>query len=78
MPIPLVFNLQDHYFNLKHYTDFHNLSKIYPTIYRGWRPTDSIKMYQRLLFNVDNYTNTEINFKLPGNLPDFVQKLLNV
>jgi len=42
MPIPLVFNLEDNYFNLLHHSDFR---RIYPTIYRGWRPTDSIKMY---------------------------------
>jgi len=45
MPIPLVFNLEDNYFNLLHHSDSRDFRRIYPTIYRGWRPTDSIKMY---------------------------------
>lgn len=46
MPIPLIFDLEDNYFNLEHYIDPRDPSKKFKTIYRGWRPSDSIKMYQ--------------------------------
>ena len=36
MPIPLVFDLEDNYFNLEHYFDNKDLNKKYVTIYRGW------------------------------------------
>ena len=78
MPIPLVFDLEDNYFNLEYYIDNRYLNKNYTTIYSGWWPTDSIKMYLRLLLNKINFTKAEINFKMPGTLPGLVEKLLNV
>jgi hypothetical protein len=54
LPIPLVFDLEDEYFQFDHYIDFRDpLRGIYPTIYNGWRPLDSLKMYKKL-FSIKN------------------------
>lgn len=49
LPIPLVFDTEDDYFDLDHYIEPNNNKRTYPVIYKGWRPADSLKMYKRLL-----------------------------
>ena len=79
MPIPLIYDQEDEYFMLDHMIDMRDPKKgKYPTIYTGWRPADSIKMYRRLLGNKNKHHGTEFNFKMPGELPSVVQKLLDM
>ena len=41
LPIPLLFDREDEFFNLDHYSDIVTLKKKLSIIYRGWRPIDS-------------------------------------
>jgi len=52
LPIPFQFDMEDEYFALNHW-DLKEVKKAFPTIYTGWRPADSIKMYRQLLSNKD-------------------------
>jgi len=45
LPIPFVFDAEDHLFDLEHYADSRGKVE-YNTIYRGWRPQDSFKLYR--------------------------------
>lgn len=70
MPIPLTYDLEDDYFTLDHVIDPRDPRKgNYPTIYQGWRPADSLKMYRRILANKHKYHGSDFNFKMPGDLP---------
>ena len=52
MPIPLVFDVEDEYFDLEHLIDLRNPKRgCYPTIYSGWRPSDSLKLHKNCLQN---------------------------
>jgi len=51
LPIPLVFDTEDDFFDLDHYPEGNAARKKYPVIFQGWRPADSLKMYKRLLGN---------------------------
>jgi len=78
MPIPLIFDVEDEYFSLDHYIDPRDARRgKYPTIFTGWRPADSLKMYRRILANKHKYHGSDFNFKIPGELPPAVQKLLD-
>ena len=73
LPIPLIFDVEDEYFTLDHYVDPRDTRKgKYPTIFTGWRPADSLKMYRRLLNNTNKYHGSEFPFKIPGELPPAV------
>ena len=39
LPIPLIFDLQDQFFEMDHYSEG---KKLLPEIFRGWRPEDSL------------------------------------
>ena len=70
LPIPLVFDLEDEYFQLDHYIDYKDpLRGIYPTIYNGWRPLDSLKMYKKLFGIKNRFHGSDFPFKIPGELP---------
>lgn len=78
LPIPLVFDVEDEFFALDHYIDIRNPKRgCYPTIYQGWRPSDSLKLHKKLLANQHKYHGSEYPFKMPGELPSMVQKLLD-
>lgn len=78
MPIPLIFDDEDCYFGLEHLIDFRNKTRgSYPTIFQGWRPTDSIKLHTRLLGCKNAIHGSDYPFKLPGELPFIVRKLLD-
>ena len=78
LPIPLIFNVEDENFTLDHCIDHRDAKKgKHPTIFSGWRPADSLKMYRRLLNNTNRHHGTDFPFKLPGELPPAVQRLLD-
>ena len=77
LPIPLVFDTEDDYFDLDHYVDAFSTKKKYPVIFKGWRPADSLKMYKKLLSIDDQYHGSDYPFKVPSELPPSVQKLLD-
>jgi hypothetical protein len=78
LPIPLVFDDEDEYFALDHVINPRNPRLgSYPTIFYGWRPTDSMKMHRRLLENSDALTGSAYPMKLPGELPYLVRRLLH-
>lgn len=78
LPIPLVFDVEDEFFSLDQYIDIRQPKRgSYPTIYQGWRPSDSLKMHKRLLQNKHKIHGSEYPFKMPGELPSMVQKLLD-
>jgi len=72
LPIPLVFDTEDDYFDLDHYIEPNNTRRKYPVIFKGWRPADSLKMYKKLLNNTDPYHGSEFPFKVPSELPPSV------
>ena len=73
LPIPLIFDVEDEYFTLEHYFDPRDPRRgKHPTIFSGWRPADSLKMYKRLLNNANKHHGTEFPFKIPGELPPAV------
>ena len=72
LPIPLVFDMEDDYFDLDHYIEPNNTKRKYPCIYKGWRPADSLKMYKKLLNNPDPYHGSDFPFKVPSDLPDSI------
>lgn len=47
LPIPLVFDAEDDYFDLEHFIDG-SRKDVYPVIFKGWRPADSLKMYKKI------------------------------
>ena len=68
LPIPFVFDSEDHLFNLPHYADI-AMKKKQPVIYQGWRPADSFKMYRKILANNHPYHGSDFQFKVPSELP---------
>jgi hypothetical protein len=65
LPIPLVFDSEDHLFNLDHFLDRKKL----PVVYQGWRPADSLKFYKKILDNHNKYHGSKFNFRIPAALP---------
>ena len=47
LPIPLIFDREDNFFCHDHINDY--TKQIYPTVYQGYRPLDSLKMHKKLL-----------------------------
>ena len=76
LPIPFVFDTEDHFFNLDHFADAKGKIPL-QTIYQGFRPEDSFKMYRSLINNVHPYHGSCFPFKVPSELPPAVQKLLD-
>jgi len=77
LPIPLMFDTEDEYFELEHVFDVNQGTKVNPTIYYGWRPEDSFKLYKKLFQNKDPYVGSDFPFKMPSDLPLIVQKLID-
>ena len=69
LPIPLMFDTEDEYFELEHIIDTNPQKKVSPTIYYGWRPVDSLKMYKRFLTNKEPIIGSDYPFKMPSDLP---------
>ena len=72
LPIPLVFDSEDNYFDLDHFLEGSNPKKKLPVIYRGWRPSDSLQMYRKILNNNNQHHGSNFNFKIPAQLPQAV------
>lgn len=45
LPIPFIFDSEDHYFDLEHFVDPKSKTPL-PTIFLGFRPRDSFKLYR--------------------------------
>ena len=68
LPIPFIFDSEDHYFDLEHFKDSRSKEPL-PTIFLGFRPRDSFKLYRQLLQTVHPYHGTEMNMRIPSKLP---------
>jgi hypothetical protein len=77
LPIPLLFDREDEFFNVDHYSCYITLKKKLPVIYRGWRPVDSFKMYKKYLNDTNIYHGSEFSFKIPVGLPAILKKLMD-
>ena len=66
LPIPLVFDSEDHLFNLDHFVEGSNNKKKLPVVYQGWRPADSFKLYKRILANNNKYDGSQFAMKIPN------------
>lgn len=65
LPIPLIFDSEDHFFDLEHFAD--SKCKVpRPTIFLGFRPKDSFKLYRRLLQIVHPFHGTDIKLEIPS------------
>lgn len=71
LPIPLVFDSEDGYFDLEHFIEG-SRGAVYPVIFKGWRPADSLKMYKKIRSLTNPYHGSQFPFFEPSELPPAV------